>query len=86
MEDRKTTIHLYRESHCNGLFLGSTGLAGGSGRSQGKAVNVRYGTRHLPRSTMEVNLQQTKNKKENSEETTPGSTNKAQTRTTLLRS
>ena len=59
----KQPLQFYRESHCNGLFLGSMGLAGESGQSQGKAVNVRYGTRHSTRSTMEGNLQQTKNKK-----------------------
>lgn len=46
----------YRESHINSSFHVSLGLVGGSGQSQGKAFDVRYGTRHPTRPTMEISI------------------------------
>ena len=54
-----------QELHGNGSFLVSLSLVGASEQSQGKAVNVQYGTQHPPRSTTEYSLRQKENKKEN---------------------
>ena len=44
---REKDIKSYWESHDNGSFLVSPCLVGGSGQSQGKAVNMWFITQHL---------------------------------------
>ena len=73
------------ESHGNGSFLVSLGLVGGSKQSQGKTVNVQYGTQHPSCSTTEyAKRTDNKNKTDDKRNLTTGRPSNALDGTPLL--